>query len=319
MPEQIVKVVRESEGLRRKRDIAVVTSLLAPLANLGESVLGLTDDAGAVRFAGGYLLLATDSIVPGLIEHLPYQAGRAAVLVNAADIYAMGGRPLAMVNHLSIVPHIRIEKILEGIETECHRLQIPMVGGHVHPDSSEFQLTVAVMGRATRILRTDRAEGGHDIIAAIDLNGESWGPGFKNWDSNLRKSSPQAIKDFSIMPVIARRELATAARDISNAGILGTLGFLLEASGGGGIIDLENIPRPDSVPLAEWVEYFPSYGFLLAAPPQNSPKILKLFSNRKISAARIGKVTRDKRVILKDKDKTSLLWNFDKEALLRLK
>ncbi|MGW8322155.1 MAG: AIR synthase related protein, partial [Thermodesulfobacteriota bacterium] len=64
------------------------------------------------------------------MEQDPVRAGRAAVLVNVNDIYAMGGRPLALVNVLAGVDERQIESLSQGIREECRRLQVPMVGGH---------------------------------------------------------------------------------------------------------------------------------------------------------------------------------------------
>ena len=47
------------------------------------------------------------------------------------------------------------------------------------------------------------------------------------------------------MQEIGSRKLVTAGKDISNPGIIGTLGMLLEVSGKGADIDLTQIPKPD--------------------------------------------------------------------------
>ena len=51
------------------------------------------------------------------------------------------------------------------------------------------------------------------------------------------------------MNSIARKHLLTAGKDISNPGILGTLGMLLEASGVGATVELEKIPRNSTYKL----------------------------------------------------------------------
>ena len=95
------------------------------------------------------------------------RAGRAAVLVNVNDIYAMGGRPLALVNVLAGVDEERIEAISQGIREECQRLQVPMVGGHISPEGTAPFLAASILGRAKALL-TDRSAGpGQEILLAV--------------------------------------------------------------------------------------------------------------------------------------------------------
>jgi uncharacterized protein len=56
-------------------------------------------------------------------------------------------------------------------------------------------------------------------------------------------------------------------------------------------IDVTAVPRPDCAPLERWMTTFPSYGYLIAAPPENVATIIELFSARDIAAADIGAVT----------------------------
>jgi hypothetical protein len=52
---------------------------------------GPGDDDAVLPDGTGYLLLAADGIFPVPVMQDPAPAGRAAVLVNANDIYAVGG------------------------------------------------------------------------------------------------------------------------------------------------------------------------------------------------------------------------------------
>ena len=47
------------------------------------------------------------------------------------------------------------------------------------------------------------------------------------------------------MNSIAKKHLVNSCKDISNPGVVGTLGMLLEASNMGAEIELESIPKPD--------------------------------------------------------------------------
>jgi len=53
-----------------------------------------------------------------------------------------------------------------------------------------------------------------------------------------------------------------AAKDVSMAGIAGTLGMLAEASGCGAVLDVARIPRPAGATMGDWLTCFPGFGML---------------------------------------------------------
>ena len=71
-----------------------------------------------------------------------------------------------------------------------------------------------------------------------------------------------------------------AGKDISMGGILGTVLMLVEASGVGAQIEMDGIPRPLDIPLGEWVQCFPSFGFLLSVKPQTARWCRSCFGGR---------------------------------------
>ena len=62
-----------------------------------------------------------------------------------------------------------------------------------------------------------------------------------------------------------------AAKDVSMAGIAGTLGMLAEASGCRAVLDVAAVPRPREASMGDWLTCFPGYAMLTAddadAPP----------------------------------------------------
>src|SRR3712207_6564599 len=69
--------------------------------------------------------------------------------------------------------------------------------------------------------------------------------------------------DIALLADLAGAGHAVAARDVSMAGLLGSLAMLLEPTGCGVTVDLDHLPRPVDIPLETWLGVFPSYGFLL--------------------------------------------------------
>ncbi|HEY4853476.1 MAG TPA: AIR synthase-related protein, partial [Streptosporangiaceae bacterium] len=62
-----------------------------------------------------------------------------------------------------------------------------------------------------------------------------------------------------------------AAKDVSMAGIAGTLGMLAEASGCAAILDVAAVPRPADAAPGDWLTCFPGFAMLTADPRGNVP------------------------------------------------
>ena len=73
------------------------------------------DDAALVPFGDGYLVICGEAISPPFLAAAPFAAGSAAVVTNIADVRAMGGRPLALVDMLVSPDEAHAEAVLDGI------------------------------------------------------------------------------------------------------------------------------------------------------------------------------------------------------------
>ena len=137
------------------------------------------------------ILVAADGIWGKIMNVNPYWAGYCSVLVNVNDIAAMGGKPLAMVNIMSISNDEIYEELLKGIKDGCLKFGVPMVGGHLHPDGDCDSLGVAIVGIAQKdkLITSFSAEVGDKIIVAIDLDGKSHEMFSLNWDTTYDKDN----------------------------------------------------------------------------------------------------------------------------------
>jgi len=315
--DQIVAAVRNYVGLTRKHPIKKVVEKLKTTTRYGDALPGFGDDAAVIPFKDEYLLFATDGMMTGLIINEPYAAGKASVMVTVNDIYSMGGRPIGMVNVLASGDETQRSLIVDGIEKGCHKLRVPMLGGHLHPDPDMKtpSLSVAILGRAKKLLRSHLAKDKDDLILAVDLTGRPGCRSVVSWDANSGKTSDQLLHRLDILPLIAEQNLSCAAKDISNAGILGTISIFMENSGKGCHIRLDDIPRPDSIELRDWLQCFQSFGFILAVKPANSKTVIDLFSSRNIDACIIGSVTRDDRVVLELEQESRILFDFGTDEI----
>src|SRR5581483_9670879 len=92
-----------------------------------------------------------------------------------------------------------------------------------------------------------------------------WRPGYtgRQWDSTSRRSPDElAAMVGAIGPAAAHRP--AAAKDVSMAGLVGTLGMLAEAGGTGAVLDVAAVPRPAAATAGDWFTCFPGFGLLTA-------------------------------------------------------
>jgi phosphoribosylformylglycinamidine (FGAM) synthase-like enzyme len=116
--------------------------------------------------------------------------------------------------------------------------------------------------------------------------------------------------DLELLPLIAEGGLAVAAKDISQAGVVGTAAMLAECSDVGVTIDVAAIPKPAGVPLERWLLTFPSYGYLIAVAPDKVGAVTALFHQRDIAAADIGGFSDGARVLISDGSRHEIIWDF---------
>ena len=117
---------------------AVLSEILAsaPLRGLPKELLVGTetsDDAAVYRLNATQALVATTDFFTPIVDD-PYDFGRIAATNALSDIYAMGGKPifaLAVVGMpIDKLPVQVIRRILEGGESVCAAVGIPIAGGH---------------------------------------------------------------------------------------------------------------------------------------------------------------------------------------------
>ena len=307
---ELARALREAPGLGDKRDIqAAARRLPRPRGGpWGAGEVRLGDDTAAIPDGDGYLLFAAEGMSPALVAGEPRFAGYCAVMVNASDVYAMGGRPLAIVDALFATDAAGAEPVLQGLADASARFEIPIVGGHTNLHSPYPALAAAVLGRARRLLTSFDARAGDDLVAAIDLRG-SMHPRHLFWNASTDAAPAGLRADYALLPRLAEEGMAHAAKDVSMGGIAGTALMLCEASGVGATLRLAAIPRPAGVGWATWLQAFPSYGFLLAVAPAESARVCAAFGARDIAAAVIGRVDDSRQLAIAHAGERALVWD----------
>jgi len=308
--------LRSHPGISRKRTISDVLSFF-PLISSPDVVAAYGEDAAVIAHGEESLLLATDGIMESLMRTNPYQAGYFAVLVNINDIAAMGGRPLAMVDVVSMRDERVCGQVMKGMEAAVRKFGVPIVGGHTHPDCAYNAIDVAILGIAPRdgVIYSHSARAGDDVIMAMDLDGRFPETIPYAWDTTTLKEPDVCRRQVAVMGEIGRLGLVSSGKDISNPGCVGTLGMLLETSGRGAVVDVGSIPRPQGVDLGQWLKAYMGCGFVLTAPPGNAPKIAELFASVGVTAAPVGKVDDGRAVKLRWDGEEETLFDFRKDVI----
>lgn len=317
---EIVESIRTFKGVTRKHSIADVREKLKDTYNISGNVhLAFGDDAAAIDIGNDMLMLmATDGIWGSLMEINPWWSGYCSVLVNVNDIAAMGGIPMGLTNVLSSSKPEITEQIMDGINEGVKKFGVPMVGGHTHPDTPYEALDVAISGIVGKddVLPSCGAKEGDNVIVAIDLDGSVY-PGTEiNWDTTSDKSPKYVQDQIKIMNTIAQRHIVNSCKDISNPGIVGTLGMLLEASNMGAEIELERIPKPENIDWIKWFMMYPGSAFVLTASQENTDEVIKLLESEHINANTIGKVTNNHQLVMSHKNTTKTVFDFSNEIIM---
>lgn len=300
-----------SRGFAHKRDIAPVMRQLSQTLPTG---IAIGDDCAAIPDGDGHLLFAIEGFVEDFVEKMPWFAGYCGVMVNVSDIYAMGGRPLAVVDAVWSAGSQAGAPVLKGLVEASQRYAVPIVGGHTNAKSERGQLAVAIVGRAKRLLTSFNARPGDALLMAIDLRGD-WQHPYPYWNASTGAPAERLRADLELLPALAESGLCDAAKDISMAGAIGTTLMLLECSKAGASIDIDQIPRPeglsldDEAALLRWLVAFPSYGFVLSVCSRHVAEVLGRFHERDISCAVVGEVQATPEVTLRHAHRTATLWD----------
>jgi len=313
---ELVATLQASLGLQQKQDIQAAAQRLGPwtLDVTSQRPIRLGDDCAAIPDEAGYLLLATEGLWPVLVEQDPWFAGWCAVMVNVNDVYAMGGHPTALVDALWTRCLEGSHPLWEGMLQASRSFHVPIVGGHSNCHSPYDALSVAILGKAQRLLTSFDAQVGDALLLAIDLRGQFYRH-YPFWDAATKADPVRLRTNLQLLPLLAEQGLCRAGKDISMGGVIGTTLMLLETSGVGANLDLAAIPRPAQVSLERWLVSFPSYGFLLSVCPDAVPQVQSLFHRQTLSCAVIGQVVADRTLTLTWAGESQPFWSLAQAAL----
>lgn len=314
--ETLVEELRSYPGITRKRTISEVLSFF-PRTSDGKVLAAYGEDAAVIEHGDSVLLLAADGIMESLMKANPWFAGYYAILVNINDISAMGGVPLALVDIISMKDEKVCGQVMKGMESASTKFGVPVVGGHTHPDCDYNAVDVAILGTAKKdaVIYSHTAEVGDDIIFVMDTDGYFPEKLHYAWDTTSRKDADTVRRQMLLMNQVGRRHLVHSGKDMSNPGSVGTLGMLLETSGKGGSVDLDEVPRPKGVNFSRWLKSYQGCGFVLTADPKCSARVMQAFAVEGVEGAVVGRVDDSSRLTLRQGEEVKVLFDFKKDMI----
>ncbi|TWP38035.1 AIR synthase related protein [Leekyejoonella antrihumi] len=277
--------LRRNPALTAKQEIALVGDVFGG----GDWITGPGDDGAVVTMdpdpAGADVVACGEALLPAFITADPYGAGLAAILTNVNDLAAMGAVPKGIVDTVVGSEPVARE-ILRGLRAGSEMYRVPLVGGHLTLHDGAAALSAFGLGQTRRALSSTRAAPGQTLLLACCTAGRMRPdfPFFASFDER----GDRLGDDVRTLASVAESGACVAAKDVSMAGLIGSLAMLLEHRRLGVTVDLDALPVPAGVPLDAWLMCFPAFAFLLCAPSDRAGECAAAFTDRGLEATVLG-------------------------------
>jgi len=217
------------------------------------------DDAAVYRLTDGLGLVLTLDFFTPIVDD-PYAFGQIAAANSLSDVYAMGGRPIAMLSIVGFprdkLPMAVLGEMLRGGAEKAREAGVSVVGGH-SIDDAEPKVGYAVVGlvHPARIWRNVGARPGDAIVLTKPLGTGIISTAIKQAKAPERAVTA-AIGSMATLNRAAAEAAATvpvhAVTDVTGFGLLGHLQEMGQGSKVRVRLHAGRIPLlPDVVALAE--------------------------------------------------------------------
>lgn len=207
-----------------------------------------SDDAAVYRLDDSTAALLTVDFFTPIVDD-PFDFGRITAANALSDVYAMGGRPLAVMNLLafpcSLGPDVVGEVVRGGAEKVAEAGAVT-VGGHTIDDNEpKFGLSVFGTVPVDSVVRNRGAHPGDAIFLTKPIGTGLWGTAIKR----ELVTGDEARVVIESMAALNRRACEAmievgvhAATDVTGFGLLGHLHEMAEASGCSAELDSAAVP-----------------------------------------------------------------------------
>jgi len=302
------------EELGERKIIEIILKHLEPMPNMP---VQFGDDVSAVDIGSGKLAVIKTDMLVGKTDVPPqmnlWQAARKAVIMNVSDLAAKGVKPIALLASIGIPRGLRkrdIEQIGQGLNKGAREYDAYVLGGDTS-EASDLVISCAAfgIGEKRRLMLRSGAKPG-DIVAVTGPFGRT-AAGLKTLLHNLSAPSRmrKTLVDSVLMPrarlneglALAETGAVTASIDSSD-GLAWSLYEISRASHVGFLIDklpvaeeaqqLSKMHKLDPIELSLYGGE--EYELVVTVKPMLWNK-----ARKKASLIRIGRVTKEKTLILK--------------------
>ena len=309
----LVQRLRTSSGWTSKSEISLVRDVFGP----GDWRAGPGDDGAIVRIGSESAVVCGEVLLPAFVEHDPYGAGIAAVLCNVNDVAAMGGIPDAIVDTL-VGDRDTCRQALEGMRYASKLYDVPIVGGHLTINADAKSLSAFALGHCPGpALSADAVRPGQQLGLLVFLEGEMRTdfPFFRSFTER----GTELAGDVRLLAALATQGSVVAAKDVSMAGLLGSLAMLLEPTRTGVTVNLADIPVPDGVDFERWLVCFPCFAFLICSPTDRVKDVMASAAKRGLTYAPLGLLNDSGRLGVRDADQTVTVVDLQIEEVIGLR
>ena len=315
------------ESLGERKIIEIIKNRLDLLPKMP---IPFGDDVSAFEMENGEIaVLKTDMLVDKTDVPLGmslWQAARKAVVMNISDFAAKGVKPLALLVSLGLPRKLTekdIEEIGSGLNAGAREYGAYIIGGDTN-EASDLVISISLFGIAEKekvMLRSGAKPG--DIVAVTGFFGKT-ASGLKILMNDFE--APAKIRKVLIEPVLMPKARlkeglalsqtkAVASAIDSSDGLAWSLHEISRASKVGFLIEklptakeVEKFAEINSIDPSELTLYGgEEYELVLTLKPKLWKKAEKAISEVGGKLLPIGKVTADKRVLLKTKEKESII------------
>lgn len=307
----LADLIRRLPGVLAKADIGLV----AEVFGAGDWYGGPGDDGAVLPAGDGQVVVGGEAILPAFVAADPYGAGIAAVLANVNDLAAMGARPVALLDAVVGSREVALEA-LRGMRWAGDLYDVPIVGGHLTITSGPPSLSAFGVGRADRVLSAQHARAGQVLVLGCCVEG-SMRSDFLFFRS-FEERGGQLAGDVRVLADLATSGTALAAKDVSMAGLVGSLAMLLEPRRLGVTLDLDALPVPTAVTMADWLACFPCYAFLLTTAAEQVDACVGGFRARGLTAQPLGVLDDSGMVRLRHRGEVTTVFDLLHEGVTNL-
>jgi len=194
------------------------------------------------------LVVTTDFFTP--IVDNPYDFGRISATNALSDIYAMGARPLFVLNLVGFPRKLLrdgiLDEILRGGSDVTRAVGIPTLGGH-SIDDNEPKYGLVVIGEVhpDRMVTNSGAQVGDVLVLTKPLGSGVIATAIKRGevDENVIADAVQVMTTLNRSAAEAMLSAEVqAATDVSGFGLLGHLRGMMSASGTSATLETARIP-----------------------------------------------------------------------------